>query len=109
MRKHVRLTMSSLVVGLSLVVGGCGFDGGPIITQNIGTTVDDSTDLSVSVKRALKKTPQTALSNIYVTKVSSDSVKLSGYVTDDATLYEAERVAGQVEGVRFVVNSLIVQ
>jgi len=96
------------MVACALVLGSCGFDGRPLITENIGTTVDDSAELSLRVKQALKRAPQTAVSNIMVTKVSDDSVKLSGYVTDDATAHEAERVAGQVSGVRFVVNSLAV-
>ena len=101
-----RLPVASLMVSCALLVGGCGFDGRPLITEDLGTTVDDSAELSVRVKQALKRSPQTATSNIMVTTVSEDSVKLSGYVTDDAAIHEAERVAGQVPGVRFVVNSL---
>ena len=108
MRKCVKLQVSAVMVGCALVLGSCGFDGRPLITEDIGTTVDDNAELSVRVKQALKRAPQTAVSNIMVTSVSEDSVKLSGYVTDEATVYEAERVAGQVPGVRFVVNSLTV-
>lgn len=94
------------MISCALLVGGCGFDGRPLITEDIGTTVDDSTELSVRVKQALKNSPQTAVNNIMVTTVSEDSVKLSGYVSDEATVHEAERVAGMVPGVRFVVNAL---
>ncbi|ASJ75949.1 hypothetical protein IMCC3135_29495 [Granulosicoccus antarcticus IMCC3135] len=97
------------MVSGALLVGGCAFDGEPLIKEDLYTTVDDTTELSVKVKQALKRAPQTAVNNIMVTTVSDDSVKLSGYVLDDATLYEAERVAGQVPGVRFVVNSLNVR
>ncbi len=109
LRNNVRLSISSLLVSAALILGGCQFDGGPLITEEFGTTVDDTAELSVKVKRALKRAPQTAVSNIMVTTVSSDSVKLSGYVSNDATSHEAERVAGQVSGVRFVVNALVIQ
>ncbi len=97
------------MMSLALVIGGCGFDGQPIITEPLITTVDDSADLSLAVKRALKKSPQTSIYNILVTTVNEDTVKLSGLVQDDATLYEAERVAGRVPGVRIVLNSLAVR
>jgi len=105
----MRLFGVPTVLGLALVVGGCGFDGGPIITDDIGTVVDDSAVLSLRVKSALRDNPQTAVSNILVTSVSEDSVKLSGFVLNKAIVDEAERVAGQVDGVRFVVNSLVVR
>lgn len=97
------------MLGLALIVGGCGFDGGPIITEDIGTVVDDTAELSIKVKRALRNSPRTAILNISVTTVSEDSVKLSGFVSNNETIHEAERVANQVEGVRFVVNSLVVR
>lgn len=106
MKNYLRLPSIVLTLGLALLAGGCQFDGGPLITEDIGTTVDDSLELSVKVKLALRRAPQTAVSNIMVTTVSDDSVKLSGFVTDEATVHEAERIASQVPGVRFVVNSL---
>ncbi len=109
MKYFGKLPVASLLVSCALLVGGCGFDGRPLITEDIGTTVDDSTELSVKVKQALKRSPQTAVNNIMVTTVSEDSVKLSGLVSNEATSHEAERVAGQVPGVRFVVNALNVQ
>lgn len=101
--------MSSGAIALALILAGCQSAGGPLIADDFITVVDDSSDLSVKVKRALKASPQTAVNNIMVTKVGDDTVKLSGYVINDATSYEAERVAGQVEGVRHVFNSLVVQ
>ncbi|MBX2882962.1 MAG: BON domain-containing protein [Granulosicoccus sp.] len=98
-----------LVFSLALVLGGCGWDGGPLIEGDIGTVVDDTAELSVKVKKALRNSPETATSQIKVTTVSSDSVKLSGFVSNSAIMNEAERVASQVSGVRFVVNSLIVR
>lgn len=101
--------MSSGAIALALMLSGCQNAGGPVITEDLFTVVDDSSDLSVKVKRALRSSPQTAVNNIMVTKVGDDTVKLSGYVINDATSHEAERVAGQVEGVRHVFNSLVVQ
>jgi len=109
MKKIMRLMGVPFVLGVALVVGGCGFDGSPIITEDIGTIVDDNAELSVRVKQALRDAPQTATSRIRVTTVSEDTVKLSGFLMNKATIHEAERVAGQVPGVRFVVNSLVVQ
>lgn len=97
---------------LVAVLSGCGFDGGPVFNENfdhkvnMGGDVADSLPLSVRVKQALRANPQTTLSQIHVSSVSDDSVKLAGNVDNDAIRQEAERVAGQVEGVRFVVNSL---
>ena len=107
MKKLVRLPVSSLVISLALVIGGCtsGF-GQPVITEPFLTTVDDTNDLSLAVKRALKKNSQTSIYNILVTTVNEDTIKLSGIVQDDATRFEAERVAGRVDGVRIVLNSL---
>lgn len=109
MKKLTRLTLSSATVALALVVSGCQIDGGPDITDIFSAELDDTTDLSVRVKQALKRTPQTSFSRILVTKVGDDTVKLSGFVQNDATSYEAERVAGQVAGVRHVFNSLVVE
>jgi len=106
LKSITRLIVSSVVVALLLSVSACQTDSGP---EFIGfSDLDETSDLAVRVKRALKIAPQTAVNSILVTKVGDDTVKLSGYVLDDATKYEAERVAGQVEGVRHVFNSLTV-
>ena len=101
--------MSSGAIALAITLAGCQSVGAPIFTDDFGTVVDDNSDLSIKVKQALKAAPRTAVNNILVTKVGDDTVKLSGYVSDDATLYEAERVANKVEGVRHVFNSLVIQ
>ena len=101
--------MSSVALALALVLGGCGFDGGPIITSDFGQVLDDNSDLSVRVKRALRDSPQTSVNRIKVTKTGDDTVKLSGFVFNDADSDEAERVAGRVEGVRHVFNALVIQ
>lgn len=106
MIRCMKTPVSAILLGCALILGGCGFDGGPLITEDILTTVDDSAELSLKVKHALRTSPQTSLLRINVAQVSEDTVKLSGFVNDDATRHEAERVASQVPGVRFVVNTL---
>lgn len=105
----------ALLVG-AVGVAGCAWDGGPIFTGEgadhefkMGGALEDSAPLSLQVKQALRKNPQTAVSLIQVSSEGDDSVKLAGYVNDDATMAEAERVAYQVPGIRFVVNALQVR
>lgn len=102
----------SILVPVVVLLSGCGFDGGPVFKEgsdhkiNVGGDLEDALPLSVQVKQALRKNPQTALTQIQVSSASEDTVKLSGSVDNDAIRQEAERVAGQVPGVRFVVNAL---
>ena len=97
-----------LVVGIS----GCGFDGGPIFTGGESSNVkvfepvNDDAPISVRVKQALRNNAQTSLERIRVSSQSDDTVTLSGFVSNDAARYEAERIAGRVSGVRFVQNNL---
>lgn len=109
MRKILSMQRLAWVLSLVILAGGCQSNGGPLIDGDIGTVVDDNSALSVKVKNALRASPQTSNVNIRVTTVSGDSVKLSGFVSNDAVLYEAERVANKVPGVRFVVNSLVIR
>ena len=103
----MRLTGLPVAFGLALVVGGCGFDGQPVITDDFITVVNDDAELSLKVKSALRDAPQTAALNIDVTTLSEDTVRLSGFVSNDATIYEAERIANRVPGIRLVVNTLV--
>ena len=103
----------SILVPVVVLLSGCGFDGGPVFKEgsgdhqlNVGGPVEDALPLSVQVKQALRKNPQTSLSQIHVSSASEDTVKLAGSVDNDAIRHEAERVASQVPGVRFVVNTL---
>ena len=109
MKNSLRISMSSGVIALALVLGGCQSFGKPIFTDDFGTKVDDQSDLSTKVKAALRASPRTAVNNIYVTKTGDDTVKLSGQVDSDATSYAAEEVAESVEGVRHVFNSLQIE
>ncbi len=107
-----RIGASTLAMALALLVGGCQVNGQPIFNEAFLESVNGSeqpTELTQSVRQALKRNGQTAILSIRVTLLSEDSVKLAGYVPDDATYYEAERVAGNVDGVRYVANGLIVR
>jgi len=70
--------------------------------------MEDTMSLSLRVKQALKNNPQTMHARILVT-TKDDTVKLSGYVDNDAAVAEAERLTNQVPGVRFVVNALYIR
>ncbi|MFK7994077.1 MAG: BON domain-containing protein [Granulosicoccus sp.] len=104
--------VSVLIMACAMVfLAGCGASGPTIITDtdhkvNVLTSLSDTKPLSVLVRRALKKNGQTVVSTIKVSQDSEDTVKLSGFVNDDAVRQEAERVAYSVDGVRFVVNNL---
>ena len=107
--KNTNFLLSTVaVISISLALGGCQLNSSENTLGGFGT-VEDSADLSLKVRSALKQSPQTAISNISVSLVGQDTVKLSGFVSDDATSHAAERVAGQVEGVRHVFNSLTVR
>ena len=110
MKNFIKTSMSSGAFALALVLGGCGALDGQSVSQRIFDPVlEDNSDLSVRVKRALRDTPRTSVNNIQVSKVGDDTVKLSGFVFNDADSDAAERVAGRVEGVRHVFNALIIQ
>lgn len=99
-----------LLLASSLWMAGCQTGGQPLIDDDfLALPGEQTTDLSLDVKRALRNSGQTATLNIRVTSVSDDSVKLSGFVSNSATMHEAERVASRVSGVRHVVNGLVIR
>ena len=98
-------------VPLALTLSSCQLNGEPVFKDtehsfNVGGPVNDDAPLSDRVREALRNSPETAILRIQVSQLSEDSVKLSGYVDNDATMHEAERIAGGVDGVRFVVNAI---
>lgn len=112
MRLHFPLSGALLFV---LAMSGCEFNERSVIEDNskdnplhYGGDLDDSMSLSLRVKRALKNNPQTMHARILVS-TKNDTVKLSGYVDNNAVVAEAERIANQVAGVRFVVNALYIR
>ena len=76
---------------------------------NVFGALSDEKELSQKVRAALRQNGQTTVTNIDVSQESVDTVKLTGYVNNDAVSYEAEQVAYGVEGVRFVINNLYIR
>lgn len=97
-----------------LLTAGCASNSGPVVitddhTVNVGRAVSDQRSLSSQVRSKLRNNGQTASSLINVSSPSDDTVRLAGFVSNDGIRQEAERLAYQVEGVRFVVNTLELQ
>ena len=96
----------------ALVLSGCAWDGGPVIQSdgdhqiNLGGPLTDSKPLAAQVRQKLRNNGQTALARIQVSSPESDTVRLAGYVSNDGIRQEAERLAYEVDGVRFVLNTL---
>ncbi len=109
--KRVATHVGVFLVAITLV--SCAANGGPVIYSddhqvNILRNTSDAKPLSNQVRASLKSNARTRTSLIYVSQGSSDTVTLSGQVNDQATIFEAERIAYTVQGVRFVVNNLLV-
>ena len=110
MKSYLQIGALPLLLVSSLFVASCQTGGQPLIDDDfLALPGEQTTDLSLSVARALKNSGQTATLNIRVKSLSDDTVKLSGFVPNNATLNEAERLAGRVSGVRHVVNGLVIR
>ena len=110
MKTYLQTGVVTLVLSAAIFVSGCQTASQPLFDDDfLVLPGEQTTNLSLVVMRALKNNGQTATSNIRVTSLSDDSVKLSGFVSNSAELYEAERVAYDVSGVRYVVNGLVVR
>lgn len=110
------LDVSKIVMlATSLLLTACETGGGFVLSDesdhsvNVLTATEDSKPLSRLVREALGGDSQTVNASIRVSQDSEDTVKLTGFVQDNQVRYQAERVASQVEGVRFVVNNLVVR
>jgi len=108
--KNFRNTsLAFTLVVFAFIGSGCQVNGEPIFNQGFLDSVagdPEATGLVLAVRNALKRNGQTVNQRIRVSLLSEDSIKLSGFVSDDATFHEAERVAYGVEGVRIVSNGL---
>lgn len=71
-----------------------------------GGDLEDVKSISVQVREELRNNGQTALARIQVSTPSEDTVRLAGFVDNDGIRQEAERMAYQVDGVRFVINTI---
>ncbi|MFT4714819.1 MAG: osmotically-inducible protein OsmY [Granulosicoccus sp.] len=113
MKTRIKMALAVGIMPLVMLASGCQFTGEPLFQEsehsfNFGGATNDSALLSERVRQALRNNPETAIVRIQISELSEDSVKLSGFVDNDAISHQIERVAGQVEGVRFVVNSLFI-
>ena len=110
MKSYLKTGVVPLLLMSSLFIAGCQTGGEPIFDEDfLALPGEQTTDLSLVVRQALENSGQTANLNIRVIGLSDDTVKLAGFVPSDETVYEAERVAGRVSGVRHVVNTLVVR
>ena len=110
MKTYLQTVVVTLVLSASMFVASCQTGDQPLFDDDfLALPGEQTNELSLSVKRALKNNGQTATANIRVTSINDYSVKLSGFVSTRAALYEAERVAGKVSGVRHVVNGLVIR
>ena len=71
----------------------------------LGEKADTNSTLVTQVQRALKNNPETMLLRIKVLAVE-DVIILKGMVDNEQLSHTAERVAGNVAGVRHVTNNL---
>lgn len=70
----------------------------------------DGQELSLRVQDALRNHPDTATLSLNITTTAEgDEVVLKGFAPNDADVYNAEIVAGQVAGVRHVIMNVFVQ
>ena len=107
----MRLITAGVVASIVLLFNaGCATDGGPSVLSDNGITfggsLEDSEPLTVQVRQRLKNNGQTALAFINVSSPGDDTVRLAGTVQTDAVRQVAERLAYEVDGVRYVVNTL---
>ena len=93
-----------LLVTTACATDGGGDGSGPDI--NFGGSLEDSLPKSTLVRQKLRNNGQTALAIINVSSPEDDTIRLAGSVQTDSVRREAERLAYQVEGVRFVINTL---
>jgi len=75
--------------------------------ESTGGYIDDST-ITAKIKTNLAQDNKVNVMNIHV-KTYKGVVDLSGFVDSEPEVAEAERVAGEVSGVKSVHNSLIVK
>ena len=86
-------------------LGGC--ESVPL--AGIGPALEDDEPLSRAVSEALDAAPETTNANILVRTLRPGTVRLSGNVDTEITRTFAEQIAGGVDGVRRVVNTLFIR
>jgi len=71
-----------------------------------GTYKTDDQALSIAVTEALRANAQTSVLRLTVTNPDEGRIRLAGTVGSDALRSTAEMIASNVEGVRFVLNTI---
>ncbi|PID63610.1 MAG: hypothetical protein CSB44_01215 [Gammaproteobacteria bacterium] len=100
---------SVLALVVAMTLAGCQSSGNNALDDLVGTIGDDA-PLSLKVRQALQSSPQTRRLNIDVATLDDGTtVRLAGFVNNEAERHEAERIAGQVEGVVHVANTISVR
>lgn len=109
LQSHLRTTSwSAIVVATTLIFAMLLATGCSDIRDATQSQYDDS-PLSHAVYKALKADPQLMHEHISITTTKPGTVRLNGHVGTDLHVTLAEQVALQVEGVRFVTNTLYVR
>lgn len=110
------LDVSKIVMlATSLLLTACGSGGGFVLSDetdhgvNVLTAKENSKPLSRLVREAQGGDLQTVAASIRVSQDSDDTVKQTGFVQNNQVRFQAERIASLVEGVRFIVNNLVVR
>jgi osmotically-inducible protein OsmY len=104
MNNHLKAIIGAALTALLLVGPGCA---STPRHESTGEYVDDSV-ITVRVKAAIVKDPTLSAAEINV-ETFKGQVQLSGFVHDAADVAKASEVARNVEGVKSVVNSLVVK
>lgn len=100
---NTRLTVSSIILAVFLVVSGCTSMTG----QTTGQYIDDTT-ITTSVKAKLTEERAANFTRIDV-DTTNQVVTLNGVVDSAAQKAKAEQIARQVSGVKSVKNNLQIQ
>jgi osmotically-inducible protein OsmY len=98
----------SLAILLALTAAGVGMTGCSTLTGSQSSA--DATDqkLSSAVKSKLKRDPVYKFNGVQVS-AAAGTVQLSGFTQNDKAQQRAAEIAKNVEGVKDVINNIVVQ
>ncbi len=104
MNNRLKTTLGAALAALLLAGPGCA---STPKHESTGEYVDDSV-ITVKVKAAIVAEPTLKAAEINV-ETFKGQVQLSGFVHDAADVVKASEVARNVDGVKSIVNSLVVK